>query len=260
MARAGSYPAARPNTATVSRAPVRRSARHYNDPAYMGVTLGSLAVRDLVLVDPSLPFSGAWAIALLALQTLKFRASQDESLDPVSKIGQKLPKGMSSIPIPVFGPLFQLLSNIVAIKGGIPGDITLLDLALYPLHLPFPTSTVAHYRFPPPAPLTYAWGLASDGVLRPPYSAAQRIKDSIGTLRAFSVSFTELKIEGISIGAGQQIQSLTLTDVTLGVGQILPAYLNTAVATLEKAQAKLDKNSQQYKNPRARTPVLHLPT
>lgn len=234
------------------------SDRHYNDPAYIGVTLGSLAVRDLVLVDPSLPFSGAWAIALLALQTLKFRASQDESLDPVSKIGQKLPKGMSSIPIPVFGPLFQLLSNIVAIKGGIPGDITLLDLALYPLHLPFPTSTVADYVFPTPAPLTYAWGLASDGVLRPPYSAAQRIKDSIGTLRAFSVSFTELKIEGISIGAGQQIQSLTLTDVNLGVGQSLPAYLNTAVATLKRAQAKLDKNSQQYKDLDARIAVLQL--
>src|SRR5258708_1473808 len=110
---------------------------------------------------------------MLALQTLKFRASQDESLDPVSKIGQKLPKGMSSIPIPVFGPLFQLLSNIVAIKGGIPGDITLLDLALYPLHLPFPTSTVADYVFPTPAPLPYARARAGDAVRRPPYSAAE---------------------------------------------------------------------------------------
>src|SRR5260370_38114690 len=108
---------------------------------------------------------------------------------------------MRSIRIPVCGHLFQLLSNIVAIKGGIPGYITLLDLALDPLHLPFPTSTVPDYVFSTPAPLTYAWGLASDGVLRPPYSAAQRIKDSTGTLRAFSASFTALKIECISIGA-----------------------------------------------------------
>src|SRR5260370_9762400 len=59
------------------------SDRHYNDPAYIGVTLGSLAVRALVLVDPSLPFSRACALALLALQTLTFQASQDEAPDPV---------------------------------------------------------------------------------------------------------------------------------------------------------------------------------
>jgi hypothetical protein len=234
------------------------SDRHYHDPAYIGLTLDNLALRDLVLVDPALPFSAAWAIAALALQRLAFRATQDGSGDPVSKIGQQLPKG--TIPIPVFGPLFQLLGNLVALKGGIPFDETLLDLALMPLGLSFPTSSLvsatADYLAPTPAPATYLWGLASDGVLRPPYSAAQRIKDTTAMLRAFNVTFDSLNIEGISIGSGQQIRSLTLTDVNLSIGQSLPAYLNTALSTVRAAQAKLPKDSQQYKDLEARAVTL----
>jgi len=234
------------------------SDRHYREPAYIGITLNSLALRDLVLVDPALPFSAAWAIAQLALQRLAFRATQDGAIDPVSKIDQQLPKG--TIPVPVFGPLFQMLSNLVALKGGIPFDETLLDLALLPLNLPFPTSSLvsgaADYLLPTPAPATYLWGLASDGVLRPPYSAAQRIRDTTATLRAFSVSFDSLNVQGISIGSGQQIRSLTLTDVNLSIGQSLPAYLNTALSTIRAAQAKLPKDSQQYKDLEARATTL----
>ena len=226
------------------------SDRGYHDPAYIMVSLDSLALRDLVLIDPTLPFSGAWAITRLALQQLDFRATQDGSDDLKGKAGQQLPKG--TIPIPIFGPMIQLLKNIVALKGGIPGDFTLLDYALLPLKLPFPYSTgvsmVANDLFPTPAPATYLWGLASDGVLRPPYSAAQRMQDAVGMLRAFNVSFQSLAVDGISIGSGQQIKSLTLTDVNLSVGRSLPAYLHSALATVRAAQAKLTPGSQQHKD------------
>jgi Domain of unknown function (DUF4157) len=230
------------------------SDRGYHDPAYIALSLDSLSLADLVLIDPSLPLSGAWAIASLALQRLAFRATTDGAEDPIGKIGKELPKG--TIPVPVFGPLFQMLKNIVAIKGGIPGDETLLDLALIPFHLPFGVSSLADLAAPTPAPATYLWGLASDGVLRPPYSAAQRIKDATGMLRAFNVSFDSLDVQGITLGSGQQIKSLAIADLSLSIGQSLPAYLNAALAMLLSAQAKLPKDSQQYKDLDARIATL----
>ena len=234
------------------------SDRGYHDPAYIALVLDSLAVRDLVLIDPTLPLSGAWAVTRLGLQKLNLRASQDSGGDPLGRIGQQLPKG--TIPIPVFGPLFQALKNIVALSGTIPGDYTLLDYAMIPLDLPFGVSTLAskavNADFPTPSPATYLWGLASDGALRPPYSAAQRMKDSLGSLRAYNVSFTSLNVDGISLGSGQQIKSLTLTDVNVGYGQSLPSYLNSTLRTIRDAQAKLAKDSQQYKDLDARAAAL----
>ncbi len=236
------------------------SDRHYREPAYVGLQLDHLMMNDFVIVDPGMPFSAAWAIARLALQSLAFRASQDGSGDPVGKIGQKLPEG--TVPIPILGPLWQLLSNIVGLYGAIPGDETLLDLALLPVThgMPFWKSTLitspADLVVPTPGIFTNLWGLASDGVLRPPYSAAQRMKDTIAMLRAFSVSFDSLDIGGVSLGSGVQIGSLALHDVNLGIGQSLPAYLRTALSTVENAQSKLRKDSQQYKDLDARAATL----
>jgi hypothetical protein len=238
-------------TLTGLKATAGFSDRGYHDPAYIGLRLGSLDVHDMVLVDPeTLPFSGAWAVAQLGMNQLAFRATADGAMDPMMKIGQPLPTGW--IGIPIFGPLVQLLMNLVSIKGGIPFDYTLLDYALIPAKLPFGVSSLVslagNQLAPTPAPLTNLWGLASDGVLRPPYSAAQRISDSMGSLRAYNASFDSLTVRGISIGAGQQIGSLELTDVNLGIGQSLPAYFNTAINTMKAAQAKLTPDSQQYKD------------
>jgi hypothetical protein len=234
------------------------SDRGYHDPAYVALVLDSLALHDLVLIDPTLPLSGAWAVSRLGLQKMNLRASQDGADDPLGKVGQQLPKG--TIPIPVFGPLFQAVKNIVAIKGGIPGDYTLLDYAMIPLNIPFPTSTaiskVANAAFTTPQPLTDLWGLATDGVLRPPYSASQRMEHALGMLRAYNVSFTSLYVDGITLGSGQQIKSLLLTDVNIGYGQSLAGYLGSTLRTIRDAQAKLDKNSQQYKDLEARAIAL----
>ena len=156
----------------------------------------------------------------------------------------------------------MLLSNIVGLRGAIPFDKTLLDVALMPLTqgLPFWQSTLittpADLIAPTPGILTNVWGLASDGVLRPPYSAAQRMKDTTAMLRAFGVSFDSLDIGGVSLGSGVQIGSLALHDVTIGIGQSLPAYLRTALSTVEKAQSKLPKDSQQYRDLDARAATL----
>ena len=236
------------------------SDRHYREPSYVGLQLDSLMMNDFVIVDPALPFSAAWAIARLALQSLAFRATQDGSGDPIGKFDQKLPEG--TVPIPFLGRLWQMLSNIVGLYGAIPGDETLLDLALLPVThgMSFWKSTLittpADLGVPTPGIVSHLWGLASDGVLRPPYSAAQRMKDMIATLRAFGVSFDSLDIGGVSLGSGVQIGSIALHDVNLGIGQSLPAYLRTALSTVENAQSKLPKDSQQYKDLDARAATL----
>lgn len=221
------------------------SDRGYTKPAYVRAKLASLALQDFTIVDPALPVSGAWAVAGLATEKLGFTATPDGTLDPAAHFGRPLPTG--TVPIPVFGPLIQLLANLVALKGSIPGDYTLLDYAMLPLRLPFPVSTlasqVANRIAPTPQPLSYVWGLASDGVWRPPYSAAQRARDSIGTLRAFDVSFTKLQVDGISMGAEQQLGSLVLTDVHVAVGQSLPAYLRGALGVVRAAKDKLPAGS-----------------
>ncbi|MFL6023315.1 MAG: hypothetical protein ACJ72O_08240, partial [Marmoricola sp.] len=236
------------------------SDRHYREPAYVGLQLKSLEMSDFVVVDPSLPFSAAWAIAKLALATLAFRATQDGSGNPIGNIDQHLPEG--TVPIPILGPLWQLLSNVVGLYGAIPGDETLLDLALLPVTHGMPLwkssliSTPSDLAVPTPGIFTHLWGLAADGVLRPPYSAAQRMKDMVGTLRAFGVSFTGLDLKGVSIGSGIQIGSLALHDVNLGIGQSLPAYLRTALGVVETARSKLPPDSQQAKDLEARAATL----
>ncbi|GAA1954770.1 hypothetical protein [Microbacterium deminutum] len=223
------------------------SDRGYTRPGYITAKFNALSLRDFVIVDPTLPLSGAWAVADLGVKSLGFNATPDAATDPSVNIGRELPKG--TIPIPVFGPLFQLLANLVSLQGAIPFDFTLLDYAMIPLGIPFPLSSAVAYpinkAIPTPTPASYAWGLLSDGVLRPPYSAAQRIKDSTAMLRAFNVQFDKLQVKGITIGTGQQIESLTLTDVNISVGQSLPAYLRAALATVHAARVKAMPDTPQ---------------
>ncbi|TDN90916.1 hypothetical protein [Microbacterium sp. BK668] len=159
-----------PVTISKFRASAGFSDRGYKRPGYITAKFDDLSLRDFVMIDPTLPLSGAWAVANLGVGGFGFNATADASTDPSGNLGRELPKG--TIPIPVFGPLFQLLANLVSLQGSIPGDYTLLDYAMIPLKLPFPVSSVAAFAAnkiaPTPQPLTYLWGLASDGVLRPP--------------------------------------------------------------------------------------------
>ncbi|KQY23004.1 hypothetical protein ASD16_10445 [Cellulomonas sp. Root485] len=222
------------------------SDRKYTKPSFLAARLEGLRIQDLVYIG-----SGAFSVALLELAKLAFAATQDGSWDALGAMNQPMPEGHSAFPVPVFGPLFQMLSNFVNVFGTVPGDKTLLDLALLPF--PAPTGGIGAKIFslgsdyvkgkvdPTPSVLTHLWGLAADGKFAPPRTAAQRAADAVAMLRAFNVSIERFAIEGFSMGAGVQVRSIVLTDLHAGVGLSLPASLNTTITTLEGAIATLEK-------------------
>jgi hypothetical protein len=219
------------------------SDRHYREPVGVELDADRLDVDDMVLADARLP-TGAWGLAHLMTQPLHLKggAKGDEDL-------KAHPPREGAIPIPVFGPILEALSNIVAIKGGIPFDYTLVDFALMPLTSGmnvFASSAIsipANALIKSPAPLDYLWGLATDGTLRPPRTVAERAKDAMAMLRSFEVSFDELTISGLSIGAGEQVSSITLRDVDIGVGQSRPAYLRLLIKSLQRARTAMAEGS-----------------
>ena len=100
-------------------------------------------------------------------------------------------------------------------------------------------SIPANALVPTPAPLDYVWGLATDGVLRPPRTVTERVKDATAMLRSFHVHFDTLHVDGLTMGAGTQVSSLVLRDVDLGVGLSRPAYLRQLVRSLQKAEGAM---------------------
>jgi hypothetical protein len=210
------------------------SDRHYREPIGMELAAAETDVRDLVLGNTALP-GGAAAASDVDLQNLNFTAGQTGAEDLK---GHEPRSG--TINVPVFGPLLQALENIVALWGGIPGDYTLLDIMALPVisGLSFLTGEIVEHvadaAVPTPKPLSSLYGLASDGTLRPPRDVLARLADAAKMLRSFQLSFTDLKITGISLGAQTQLASLSLHDVNIGLARSGPAYLRAQIASLQR--------------------------
>ncbi|UWE11804.1 hypothetical protein [Actinacidiphila bryophytorum] len=209
------------------------SDRRYRTPVGVSARLASLDAQDVVAADPQLLPGGAAALARLLLTSLTLHAAD--------VTGQALPAPQpGSIPVPLFGPLFQALENLVALTGGVPGAPSLLDLALLPYPSPVPSPlglltdrVVGHYD-PTGSPVDYLWGLASEGGLRPPHSVEERTRDAIGRLRALEVTFAELSLTGLVLGGDQQVASVTFTDFGIGAARSLPGYLRLRQRALER--------------------------
>ncbi|MBN6545816.1 hypothetical protein, partial [Actinacidiphila bryophytorum] len=213
------------------------SDRRYRTPVGVRAQLGSLDARDVVAADPQLLPGGAAALARLLMTSLTLHAAD--------VTGRALPAPRpGSIPVPLFGPLFQALENLVALTGGVPGAPSLLDLATLPYPSPVPSPldlltdrVVGHYD-PTDSPVDYLWGLASEGGLRPPHSVEERTRDAIGRLRALEVTFDELSLTGLVLGGDQQVASVTITDFGIGAARSLPAYLRLRQRALERTRKR----------------------
>jgi hypothetical protein len=236
--------------------------RMYTQPLFVSALLGGVDVRDLVVIDDGLPMSPLSA-AIVGARSLAFAATQDGTWDPHPRQDLALPTGLSSIGIPIFGPLFQVLSNIVALFGAVPGDMSPLGIATS--FLPTPPGfggwlfekargRVESRLDPTPALATHLWGLAAEGRWAPPRSAAERATDALGMLRAYGVSLASFKVDGLSLGAGVQVRSLEVSELHVGInrGGGLSASLRTTasslrgvVGTLTSARDKLPKDDKK---------------
>ncbi|WP_125776043.1 hypothetical protein [Antribacter gilvus] len=216
--------------------------RHYTQPLFVSALLGGVDVRDLVVVDAGLPVSPLSA-AIVGARSLAFAATQDGTWDAHTKQDLVLPSGMAAFPVPVFGPLFQLLSNIVALTGSVPGDLSPLGIAT--MFLPTPPGLGGWLfgkarnnilgRIDPTPPLaTHLWGLAAEGRWAPPRSATERATDALGMLRAYGVSLASFTVEGLSLGAGTQVTSFEISELHVGInrGGGLSASLRTTAGSL----------------------------
>ena len=145
------------------------SDRHYREPVGAEIDADNVDIKDLVLADASLP-SGAWALAHINTQPLHVKAGAQGDED----LHARAPR-TGTLPIPVFGPIFQALANVVAIKGGIPGSPTIVDLLLLPIRTspsgrgPWPMRS-SRPRRPP----------TTSGAWRPTGSCARRARSSSG--------------------------------------------------------------------------------
>lgn len=213
------------------------SDRHYRKPVGIKLKTAGVEVDDFVAANSSLP-GRAWALSHLSVKPFEAEggAIGNENFDA------EVPREGQTIPIPVFSYLLDALANVIAWKGAIPFDKTVLDIGLMPFTsgLSFAGShvagTAANALIPTPAPGDYIWGFASDGVLRPPRSTIDRVKDATAMLRSFHVHFDELHVDGLTMGAGTQVSSLVLRDLDLGVGLNRPAYLRQLLRSLQKLE------------------------
>ena len=217
------------------------SDRHYREPIGVELSMADADVKDLVIGNSQLP-GGAVALAGVALDRLKIKAGQTGAED----LKGHPPRAPGTFLVPVFSRLLEAVQNIVALWGGLPGDFTLLDFMLMPLTggMSFlggeALEHAADFALPTPKPGDYAYGLISDGAFRPPRDISARAADAMRMLRSMQISFDKLSISGAALGTDLQTESLTLNQVSIGVGRSAPAYLRAQIASLDRRIRLLD--------------------
>ncbi|MFU0243532.1 hypothetical protein ACKI1J_48635, partial [Streptomyces scabiei] len=176
------------------------SDRRYSTPVAAHIDAASLDVSDGIVADPGLPGgAAAWATLLLKNLALHADGAGERLLGPRP----------GTIPVPVFGPLWQALENLVALTGGVPGAPSFLGLAMMAFTPQLPSLTgfaaqrVAGVFDPTDSPLDYAAGLLTEGSLRRPHTVAERAREAVDRLHSLEVSFDELSVSGLTFGTEQ---------------------------------------------------------
>jgi hypothetical protein len=209
------------------------SDRHYRTPVGVEADAAEIGVDDMVVANATV---GALALAHLFLRALHLRSGATGA----EEIGGLEPD-TGVTPIPLLGPLWDALTNVIAIRGSVPFAPSLVDLMLMPVTAGMSfweseaVGLAANAAVPSPHPVDYLWGLATDGTLRPPRTVTDRATDAMRMLRSVDLRFSELTIEGLSLGAGVETASVTIHDLAIGAARSRPAYLRQLITSLELA-------------------------
>ena len=204
------------------------SDRGYHRPAAASLDAEQIDITDIVLATAETLV----AATRLMLQPLHLKAGQRGTEDLT------VPAPPKTIPIPVIGPLLNALSHILALTGTIPGLSSIGGALISPLTAGSGfvaeqfSSYVANQVVTPIA--EGALGLITDGTFRKPRTVSERAKDAAAMLRSFAIDIGEIDIDGLSFAGQQQVQSITVKDVFLGVGFSRPTYLRHQIASLDR--------------------------
>ena len=204
------------------------SDRGYHRPAAASLDAEQIDITDIVLATAETLV----AATRLMLQPLHLKAGQRGTEDLT------VPAPPKTIPIPIIGPLLNALSHILALTGTIPGLSSIGGALISPLTAGSGfvaeqfSSYVANQVVTPIA--EGALGLITDGTFRKPRTVTERAKDAAAMLRSFAIDIGEIDIDGLSFAGQQQVQSITVKDVFLGVGFSRPTYLRHQIASLDR--------------------------
>ena len=72
-------------------------------------------------------------------------------------------------------------------------------------------------------------------------------------LRSFAIDIGEIDIDGLSFAGQQQVQSITVKDVFLGVGFSRPTYLRHQIASLDRRLRTRSTSPGPISRPNARS-------
>ena len=207
------------------------SDRHFQSPAKAVLDVTSVDITDIVLAKAQ----DLIAATRAGFGTLHLLAGQRDT----GELSAAAPPG--TIPVPVIGPLVNLVRNYFELMGTLPGLSSALAAPLAPLTAGAPwlaqqfSSTVAGATLSPIAESFL--GLVTDGAFQPPRTVSQRATDAAAMLRTADISFDELSVEGLSFGGRQQVASVSLRNVFLGVGLTLPTVLRRRIASIDRRLA-----------------------
>lgn len=225
------------------------SDRGYHRPVGARMSAGTLDVTDLVVAFAE----EMAAVVRLGVRPIRIQAGQrgDETLD--------VPPPPNTIPIPIIGPLLNALSHLLALTGSIPGlpssargtdmllpgvgsvaSMILGTLTQGPAAIATEYSSLIANRAIAPW-IEGMMGLVTDGVFRRPRTMEERGRDAAAMLRSFAVSVGDVTLEGVSLGGRQQVASVTLRDVFLGIGVSRTTALRHRIASLDRRIAAAER-------------------
>ena len=205
------------------------SDRGYERPVGAKAEFKRADVADTVVASDGLP-GGLLSANQLGIAPLRFRsgATGAENIKAPGKNGW--------IAIPVLDPFLRVLSHIVSFLGTIPGLTSSIPGVIGPgdiitapftggapwLAQKFTSFTTDEVATPI---LEGALGLITDGVFRKPRTVTERAKDAAAMMRYFSVSIGSLDVQGLSLGGMQDVQSVQISNLLIGIGRSRPTAL-----------------------------------
>jgi hypothetical protein len=205
------------------------SDRHFTTPTAAVMDVGAVDITDVVLAKADALIAATRAGA----GDLHLRAGQRDT----TELAKGAPPG--SLPVPVVFPLLHFVHNYFELFGTLPGLSGGLGSITTPPGLSFLadqfTSRVNSAVLTPLAESVL--GLVTDGAFRPPRDTSTRVADAAAMMRSVEVAFADLSVEGLSFGGGQQVASLRLRDVVLGVGLSRTTVLRRQIASARRRLA-----------------------